>query len=313
MTEVMNHNMFKVLLDNLYEGVYFVDIHRNILYWNKGAERICGFTRDDVIGRSCSDNILVHVDGKGKCLCHDGCPLAATIEDGQERQAHVFIMRHKDGHRVPVHVSVAPILDDDGRVVGGIEAFHDETPLMATLRQLEDLKQASFVCPVTRVANRACSERVLAQRLGEMAAENTSFAVLFIDIDHFKTVNDRYGHAVGDVALRTVARTLAGALRSYDFIGRWGGEEFVAILPGLKVAQLHLISDRMRALVEASSSKVEDRSLAITVSIGACMAQSGDTPTSVVARADELMYASKNAGRKPSDRRSCNAIGVYGG
>lgn len=288
--------MFKALLDNLHEGVYFVDTHRQIQYWNKGAERISGFTAEEVVGKRCLDNVLMHVDCRGNSLCQTKCPLAATINDGQDRQVQLFL-HHKEGHRVPVRVSIAPIRDEQGSIIGGLEAFHDDTPVMSALKQLDDLRQTADLCPLTGTANRGYITRVLTQRLAELKDRRETLAVQFIDIDHFKSINDRFGHAIGDVVLKMVARTLAGAMRSYDFLGRWGGEEFVAVMPGLKPIYLAETAERLRALVETSSMSISNGLVRTTVSIGACMARSGDDITSLVARADQLMYTAKNNGR----------------
>lgn len=293
---MLDPSMFKSLLDNLHEGVYYVDCTRQIQYWNKGAERISGYSPEEVIGKHCFDNLLVHVDGQGNSLCKGKCPLSATIKDGLERQARVYL-HHKDGHRVPVSVSIAPIRDADGKIVGGIEAFHDDTSVMSILKQLEDLRQTADLCPLTGTANRGYITRVLLQRLTELKERNETLAVLFIDVDHFKSVNDRFGHAIGDVVLKMVARTLQGAMRSYDCLGRWGGEEFVAVMPGLKPIHLAETGERLRTLVETSSATISNGMVRTTVSIGACMARPGDTLNELVARADQLMYASKSGGR----------------
>ncbi|MDX9973667.1 MAG: sensor domain-containing diguanylate cyclase [FCB group bacterium] len=293
---MLDPSMFKSLLDNLHEGVYYVDCTRQIQYWNKGAERISGFTAEEVVGKHCFDNVLIHVDGQGNSLCHGKSPLAATVEDGVERQTRVYL-HHKDGHRVPVSVSIAPIRDANGKIVGGIEAFHDDTSVMSVLKQLEDLRQTADLCALTGTANRDYITRVLLQRLTELKERNETLAVLFIDVDHFKSVNDRFGHAVGDVVLKMVARTLLGAMRSYDCLGRWGGEEFVAVMPALKPIHLAETGERLRMLVETSSASITNGMACTTVSIGACMAWPEDTLTTLVARADQLMYESKNGGR----------------
>ncbi|HEY6837725.1 MAG TPA: PAS domain S-box protein, partial [Geobacteraceae bacterium] len=121
---------FRKLLDNLYDGVYFVDRDRLITYWNKGAERISGYTAEEVMGKSCKDSLLVHMDDKGTILCLAGCPLAATMEDRKERRAEVYL-HHKDGHRVPVVVRVAPIPDRAGKIIGAVEIFSENSTRMA--------------------------------------------------------------------------------------------------------------------------------------------------------------------------------------
>jgi diguanylate cyclase (GGDEF)-like protein len=119
-----------------------------------------------------------------------------------------------------------------------------------------------------------------------------------IDIDHFKDVNDTYGHASGDRVLRMVGWTLANAVRRNDAAARWGGEEFLVVCPRIGEAALAEVAERVRALVERSWLRIEDgRHISVTVSIGAAMARSGDDLTSLAARADEQLYKSKAAGR----------------
>lgn len=115
--------------------------------------------------------------------------------------------------------------------------------------------------------------------------------------NNFKSINDRFGHKVGDIALKMVARTLANAMRSCDFLARWGGEEFVAVLPNQHRPQLETFAERLRALVERSSATVSSGALVVTISVGATVAQKAENVDNAVKRADELMYESKEAGR----------------
>lgn len=289
-------NLFETLLENLSDGVYFVDTRRVIQYWNRAAESIAGYSRDEVLGKSCSDNILVHVDERGTQLCKTGCPLTATLADGQAHHARVYL-HHKDGHRVPVHVFVNPIRDSNGNIIGGVESFLDDSGQMAILEEIEELKRLALICPLTGVGNRRYAEQVVTQRIDEMRRNNRRFSVLFIDIDKFKAVNDTFGHEMGDRVLKTVAKTLSRAMRSYDFLGRWGGEEFLAVMPNMKQEQLKPVADRLRALVKESPIATGADTIRVTVSIGACISRSEDTAASVVARADQLMYQSKRGGR----------------
>lgn len=289
--------LYRVLLDNLSEGVYFTDTHRRIQYWNRGAERITGYAAEEVMGRCCADNILVHTDLNGCSICHSHtCPLAATMRDCVSRSEKLFL-RHKAGHRVPVFTTTAPIKDDTGRVVGGLETFHDVTTEMAALSQVEELKTQSLLCPLTGVGNRRYADQMLTAKFEEMERNGTTIGLVFMDIDHFKQVNDTYGHKVGDVVLKMVARTLANAMRTYDFLARWGGEEFIAILPNVRKLQMEALAERFRALVEKSSATISKGSLLVTISVGATVAEPGSTIDEVIARADALMYASKEGGR----------------
>ena len=118
-----------------------------------------------------------------------------------------------------------------------------------------------------------------------------------MDIDHFKRVNDSYGHETGDTVLKMVAQTMAHNIRSFDVIGRWGGEEFLIILANITKNQLQTVAEKLRILVEHSTLNIGDAKISVTISIGATMAQKKDTVESIVKRADLLMYKSKGKGR----------------
>ena len=109
------------LLNDLYEGVYFVDKDRGITFWNQGAERITGFSAHEMLGKCCHDNLLSHVDEQGKQLCHEGCPLHETLHDGAPRKAQVYL-HHKSGHRVRVDIKIRPLFIE-GEIIGATEVF----------------------------------------------------------------------------------------------------------------------------------------------------------------------------------------------
>ena len=110
------------MLDTMFEGVYFVDQQRKIQKWNRGATSLTGYTSEELLHRSCADNILLHVDDQGTELCKSGCPLQKTLEDAKSRQATVYL-RHKLGYRVPVSIRTTAIRDASGDVVGAVRLF----------------------------------------------------------------------------------------------------------------------------------------------------------------------------------------------
>ena len=102
------------ILDNIYGGVYYVDKNRKIKYWNKEAEEITGFSKEEVIEKHCYDNILKHIDDSGKNLCENGCPLHGAINDGKKREANVYL-HHKEGQRVPVTIRIVPLKNEKNK------------------------------------------------------------------------------------------------------------------------------------------------------------------------------------------------------
>ena len=293
---VDNPNLYRDVLDNLYDGVYFLDRNRQIFFWNKGAERITGYRAADVMGRSCADDILCHVDKQGHHLCRDGCPAAEVLNDGQRRETEVYLL-HKNGYRKPVRIRVAPIEDAAGRIVGAMEIFSDDTSPESLRRRVALLEKLSSLDPLTHLPNRRSMEATIASRLAETHRYEVSFGVLFIDIDHFKSVNDTHGHETGDHVLRLVAKTLARSLRPFDLAGRWGGEEFLAVILNVDTIDLGVVAERVRALIAETRIPLEDDYLSVSVSIGGTLARSDDSSEALLNRADLLMYQCKMDGR----------------
>ncbi len=287
---------YESLLDNLYDGVYYVDRGRNITYWNKSAERLTGYDRASVLGRPCHDNILMHINEEGESLCKSDCPLAETMKDGRPREVGVYL-HHRDGHRVPVSVRVAPIRDAEDRIIGAVEIFSDNSVGMELQHRIDELQKQAMLDPLTSLGNRRYLEINLRSKLDEMHRYHMSFGILFMDIDRFKDINDTHGHVIGDEVLKMIGRTLSGNLRPSDMLGRWGGEEFVAILTNLYEQGLYEIATRCRVLVEQSSLSLQGRNLHATISIGATLCRPEDILDSLMERADNLMYRSKLAGR----------------
>lgn len=282
------------LLNNLYEALYIVDQDCRILYWNKSAELIAGYSQQEVIGRICSDNILSHIDENGNILCEEGCPLKLSMSDGRIREIEAFL-RHKDGHRVPVSIRTFPFNNDIAS--GAVEVFVDNSSKIAFLHKIEELQRLVIIDYLTGLANRRFMEMSIEARLNEMKRYGWPFGVLFIDIDNFKNINDLYGHETGDKVLRMIAQTFINNSRPFDTTGRWGGEEFVSIILNVDRERLFDVANRMRILIEQSVMTIDSDLIKVTVSIGATMANSEDTVESIIRRADRLMYHGKISGK----------------
>ena len=288
---------YKELLDHMGDGVYFVDRDRRILYWNEGAFRMSGYTAQELVGRSCQDDILCHVDYEGRRLCQDGCPLSASINDGGSHEANVFL-RHKQGRRVPVTVRVEPLRAVDGSIVGAIEIFSDDSAQTEARRKTEAMKRLAFLDHVTQLPNRRFVEMSLNTALAEYQVHNDPFGALVFDLDKFKTINDSYGHECGDRALREVGKTVVGSLRPTDIVGRWGGDEFVAILRNVNHEILASLARRCVLMVaRISLPSSEGATITLSISVGATLAHPGESAEELIHRADGLMYQSKIGGR----------------
>jgi len=292
----MNDELFMSLADNLHDGVYLVDRDRVIQFWSKGAERISGYGREEVIGHSCAESILVHVNESGEYLCSGPCPLAETMWDGTPRRCRIFL-KHKEGHRVPVRVYAAPVKDPSGAIIGGVESFYDDSKVPFAIEEVETLKRELYQCPLTRIPNRRYADEIMPAKYADLLATKHRAGILFLDIDLFKQYNDLYGHHIGDIVLKMVAQTVSHTLREVDVVARWGGEEFIALLPLSKAGELEAVAERLRVLIRRSSLNLSKTKLSVTVSVGALDVADTVSWEKAWVQANMLMHESKEHGR----------------
>ncbi len=289
---------FRDVLDNLLEAVYVTDLDQRIVYWNKTAENLTGFAKEEVLGRKCSENIISPVDREGTSFCKGQCPLAATLHDEAPRETMVFL-HHKEGFRRPVRVRTSVLRDANGTITGAMEVFEDAMNYLALEEKMQLLESLALLDPLTRIGNRRYLEEQMEEKFRQFQVSGLSLGLLLFDIDHFKKVNENLGHTVGDRILTVVAATLKNSLRIYDVLGRWGGEEFLLLLPNLKKGALEEVADRLRMMVPASAILLERsrEPMFVTVSGGATLVHPGETPQKALERAEALLYESKSTGR----------------
>lgn len=287
--------LYLTILNTLHDGIYFVDTNRKILFWNKAAENITGYTSDEILGKHCPETMLNHIDEEGRPLCQVGCPLFATLLDGEARKGLVYV-RHKEGYRIPVFTNIFPI-KENGQITGAIEIFTKDSPKVYDDDLVEHLSGIAMHDALTKLPNRRYAESFLDYKYNEYKKFGRLFAVSFADIDDFRHFNNTYGHATGDNILISVASSIRNNLRKNDLIGRWGGEEFVGI-HSIQLPQdaLHL-AEKLRKLVDHTQILHNDTLLNVSVSVGITVIQPTDTIESLLARADELMYQSKKNGK----------------
>lgn len=284
------------ILNHLYDGVYQVDPSGSISFWNTAAERISGFTREEVLGKPCAASILLCSGEEAGGLCDDDFPLQKTLADGLPRERTLYI-HHKKGHRLPVAARTSQTRDEDGRIAGAIMIFRDASDLDGLRKRVQDLERLAYLDPLTELANRRYVEIALRQRLEELKRYGWSFGLFLADVDCFKAVNDEFGHQAGDQLLTSVARTMSLHLRPFDMVGRWGGDEFVGVLRNVERSGLGETIDRLRILIKDSALNIDGVNVRATVSFGCTLARRADSAEDLISRADHLLYASKRGGK----------------
>lgn len=286
-------NIYKKLTEDLYDGLYFVNRNRRIILWNKRAEEITGYKKKEILGKHCFNNILQHIDKAGRKLCLTKyCPLWESIHTGKPSMKRVYL-RRKDGVRIPVDVHTMPIRLRD-KIIGAIEVFRDASVYERMERQKEIAQKISLVDALTGVPNRRYLNKKLELEIKKYKKYKDDLYLAVADIDHFKRINDKFGHKAGDLVLRKISLLIQNNIRATDFAGRYGGEEFLIILPNTPKSNSWIALARVRKSIE--KTKIINR-ISVTISIGAAKAKRTDNPETLFKRADSALYKAKRSGR----------------
>ncbi len=291
--------IYKAILDQTNDGIYFIDNQDRITYWNKGAQSIAGYSPGEVINNRCSDNILCHIDAQGHGLCGPLCPLHRAMHQNQSTGQMRVYLKHKDGRRVPVDVVSTPIHDPEGKILGAAQIFRDATIYEEEAKASEILSRLASSDPLTGLLNRRKIELELDLELKKSKRLDLSLSLIFCDLDYFKSINDRYGHPVGDEVLKGVSKQLQGGIREYDRAARYGGEEFLIMMPQTKAEIAMEIAERLRTSIERWKLIYQEKlwPFSLTISMGVAEMNRDESPESLIDRADKALYRAKKSGR----------------
>jgi PAS domain S-box-containing protein len=176
------------VMNSIFDGVYIVDQDRKIIFWNRGAQSITGYSPEEVVGKCCKDDILNHIDENGILLCQNGCPLQKTLDTGEEIQIKVYALG-KDGKRFPVKTNMAPIRNDNGETIAAIEVFRD-------ISQEEEFRimQEKFNGLIKRYVSTATMDKVMEHLHGIPAgeAQMRDMTVLYLDVVNFTGFSEQH-------------------------------------------------------------------------------------------------------------------------
>jgi diguanylate cyclase (GGDEF)-like protein/PAS domain S-box-containing protein len=271
------------ILSGLQEGVVVVDIHGRIVLANAAAARLFG--ADELAGRLLSGVPVDLLDDRGRLLGDDQLPLARALR-GEEARGEVVRFVRRDGSLLWVEVHANPLVDEEGRIHGAVASYDDAT---ARVERDRRTRHEADHDPLTGLANRRALERTLEAALARAASRGRSVGVLMLDLDGFKAVNDRHGHAAGDEVLREVARRLRRSVRERDVVARLGGDEFVVVL-----TDLGAVPDSVDRVEAALAEPFPGVDAALRAAVGVAMFPAdGPTVAELLAAADRQMYAAK--------------------
>lgn len=259
-----------------------------VLYWNQGAEALFGYRADEMVGANLSSLAPPDVSG-------DLASAIAGVTLGARVKPFETAIRNKDGSRVEVSMTVSAVRDGAGRIVC---ASSISRPLTAPSDLSVEVAYMALHDTLTGLPNRALGEDRLAACLQARVRRLGTLAVLFVDLDHFKAVNDQFGHVAGDQVLRAAAERLESVLRPGDTVYRYGGDEFIIICSEIRDAGQALnVAERVARSLRFSFQIDGDRLISISASIGVATGDPDDTPGGLIHKADRAMYKAKDSGR----------------
>ncbi|HET8799822.1 MAG TPA: sensor domain-containing diguanylate cyclase [Marinobacter sp.] len=290
---IRRERQMTVLMDNLPGMAYRCrfDQHWTMLFVSQGCTQLTGYEPDELTHNRVTSYASLIGDADNERLI---CEVEEALEQGQPF-ALEYALTRKDGRTLWVWERGRGVEDDNGALalegiildISGRKALENELEKLAT----QD--------PLTGLCNRRELSRILDEELARATRYQRSLAVLWIDVDHFKDINDTHGHAAGDSVLRSVSQLLAGSIRTVDAIGRFGGEEFVIVLPEMDAESAQDTADRLRRRIADTPQPLGDgQTVTLTVSVGiSAYPEHGQTADQLCAAADKAMYLAKERGR----------------
>jgi diguanylate cyclase (GGDEF)-like protein/PAS domain S-box-containing protein len=295
-TSERNASLFEAkLLENMYDAVIFFDSAGRISQWNRGAERLTGISSGSIRGHLWQPEMLKLADEKGMPIHDSDCPVTAALQSGVQSLRRLTMVGRM-GRPIAVDTHVITVSGNDGVMLGAILLFHDATCETSLEQRCQTLYDKSTKDPLTQVANRAEFDRVLDMFVAAHKQQAVPCSLMMCDLDHFKRVNDDYGHQAGDDAIKSVASVLKNSSRPGDLVARYGGEEFVMLFADCDNATATRRSEQIRkTLSQISQPRLEGRS--VTASFGVTEIQPGDTAETMLRRADRGLLEAKGKGR----------------
>jgi diguanylate cyclase (GGDEF)-like protein/PAS domain S-box-containing protein len=271
-------------LNSTAEPILVTDAESKIIFTNNAFSEVAGYKADELIGKTPA----IWKSGQ-----HDEnfyTQLKATLKAGHDYQA-IFVNKRKNGDLYSADQSISPIFDEKGNITHFISVSKDVTERIKTEQAL--LKSATLD-KLTGLYNRNHGDSVLKEAYANASANHIPLNLIMCDIDHFKKINDNYGHPVGDEVLKEVAAILRKSVRSGDAVIRWGGEEFMILLMHCNQASAVELAERIRSRVE---NHRHDKLGQVTISLGLAALQTGESLKQCISRCDTALYQSKHEGR----------------
>lgn len=302
-----SYELLAFIVDRANVGVFIVNADLDILLWNRFMASNSGKNAEDVVGKKlfdCFPDLPQRWFAKKVSSVFMLKNFAFT---SWEQRPYLFPFKHNrpvtSGMEYMCQdLTLMPIKNSDGEVEKVCIVVFDatDTAIYRTMHQaaMKKLEMVSRIDGLTQLFNRSHWQSRLSEEFSRAARYQTPLSLIMFDLDHFKKVNDTYGHLGGDAVLCAVSRVVKSSLRENDIAGRYGGEEFGIILPNTPEAGAMVVAERIRAAIEASPIPFEDREIKATSSLGVTEYRPGVADCEeLIAQADAALYKAKEGGR----------------
>jgi diguanylate cyclase (GGDEF)-like protein/PAS domain S-box-containing protein len=283
---------FMAVFESSSDAIIGKDLDGFVALWNQGAEDLYGYCAEEMLGQSISVLVAPGHD--------DEMPeLMRRVSAGERIDHHQAVRARKDGIHIDVSMTISAIRDHDRNIVGVATIARD---ISARLRYQEQLRFLAEHDALTGAANRRRFERDVSNQVGRARRYGEQAALLLIDVDDFKRINDTHGHKAGDLALKAIAIAIGGRLRETDVVARIGGDEFAALLPYANAAQAQAVAGDLRGVISGSPIDVGGgTAVTLSVSIGVALIDPDtESDEAVLAAADRAMYDDKSRSTRAS-------------
>ena len=291
-----------LLLDAMGDGVITTDVGGRVCYLNAMATKLTGWRSEDAVGQSLGHCLPLVDDATGEAIADP--TVRCFAQGGPVRLGLNDVLVRRDGTRLPIDVSVGAIRGSNQQILGAVVVLRDVHAVRALLHKAT--YQASHD-PLTRLVNRREFERRLTRLLKDVSGSQ-QHALLFMDMDRFKRVNDSCGHLAGDELLRQVAQLFLSTVRDRDTLARLGGDEFGLLLEHCPRPKALRIADKLRSALSEEAFHWQGEHFTLGVSIGVIAIRGASLGLSeILAAADRACYAAKKRGRNCIDFSSVEA------
>jgi len=331
---IFSGDLYKTLLDSIFDAVYVVDIQGNIIYWNESCARLTGYSAREMVGHRFDKTPVMNIKEHDASLpSHDSglhtdfsSPDESTITQQNRNPEHLSesnmhfgpnpgkdcnvlgivletgmpgtwkgYLTRKNGQRIPIESRISAVRNENSQIIGAVEVLRDISAHVSLEEAHRHLLQLSRKDQLTGLYNRAALGELLKAEIERARRYQQLFSVAMMDIDHFKRINDRYGHDAGDKVLAQIGAILDRNLRQPDMVGRWGGEEFLIMVPNNTAQGAVQLADRIRQYIK----KIPETMIPepISASFGVSQLQPHQGSDQLLYQADMALYQAKNQGR----------------